>query len=235
MSRIYNVISPHLDDAALSCCLLLAANPGSRVTTIFADGPSSVRPLPPWDRAARCFADGADVMRIRREEDHKATALVRATAVHMSYWDRQYRNEHYGYYECTSDKQLLDAVAEDLLGHGPDLTLDGLVIPLGLGHPDHRLAADAGLMLAEDKPGQVFLYEELPYAVEDPAEVADRKERLAQRGFALEKDETLEFLDDRALKKAVFRCHASQRRQLRWRAKKAIRTPERVWKLVRYQ
>ena len=232
MSRIYNVISPHLDDAALSCCLFLAANPGSRVTTIFANGPSSVRPLPPWDRAARYFADGADVMRMRREEDHRAAALVQATAIHMPYWDRHYRNEQYGYQE-RADKQLFDAVAEDLLRHGPDLAVDGWVIPLGLGHPDHRLAADVGLMLAEQEAGHVFVYEELPYAVEDPAEVADRKERLAQLGFALEEDETLEFLDDRALKKAVFRCHASQRRQLRWRARKAIRTPERVWRLVR--
>ena len=232
MSRIYNVISPHLDDAALSCSLFLAANPGSRVTTIFANGPSSVRPLPPWDRAARYFADGADVMRARREEDHRAAALVQATAVHMPYWDRQYRNEQYGYQGC-AEKELFDAVAEDLLRRGPDLTVDGWVIPLGLGHPDHRLAADVGLMLAEDVPRQVFVYEELPYAVEDPADVAGRKERLSQRGFALVEDETLEFLDDPALKKAVFRCHTSQRRQLRWRARKAIRTPERVWRLVR--
>jgi LmbE family N-acetylglucosaminyl deacetylase len=232
MPRIYNVVSPHLDDAALSCSLLLAANPGSHITTIFANGPSSVRPLPPWDRAARYFADGADVMGTRREEDHRAAALVMATAIHLPYWDRQYRNERYGYQEC-AEKQLFDAVAEDLLRRCPDLTVDGLVIPLGLGHPDHRLAADVGLMLAENQPGPVFLYEELPYAVEDPADAADRKELLAQRGFVLEGDETLEFLDDRALKKAVFRCHASQRRQLRWRARKAIRTPERVWRLAR--
>lgn len=232
MSRIYNVISPHLDDAALSCSLLLAANPGSYITTIFANGPSSVRPLPPWDRAAGYFADGDDVMRMRREEDDRAAALVRATAIHMPYWDRQYRNEQYGYQGC-EEKQLLDTIAEDLLRRAPDLTVDGLVIPLGLGHPDHRLAADVGLTLAQDEPGQVFVYAELPYAVEDRADVEERKERLAQRGFSLEEDETLEFLDDRALKRAVFRCHTSQRRQLRWRARKAIRTPERAWRLVR--
>ena len=232
MLRIYNVISPHLDDAALSCTLLLAANPGSHITTIFANGPTSVRPLPPWDRAARYFADGADVMRTRREEDHTAAALVKATAIHLPFWDRQYRNERYGYQDY-EEKQLFDAVAEDLLRRGPDLTVDGLVIPLGLGHPDHRLAADVGLILAENQSGPVFLYEELPYSVELPADVADRKERLAQHGFALEQDETLEFLDDRTLKKAVFRCHVSQRRQLRWRARKAVRTPERVWRLVR--
>ena len=125
------------------------------------------------------------------------------------------------------------AIAEDLLRQDP--AADAWMIPLGLGHPDHRLAADAALIAAERwLPFQpVYVYEELPYAVEDPAEVAGRKRRLAERGLALEEDHTLERLDDRALKKAVFRCHASQRRQLRWRARTATRTPERVWKLVR--
>src|SRR5579863_3221040 len=97
MQRSYHVISPHLDDAALSCTLFLAANPGCRLTTVFAGGPSSVRPLTPWDRAARYFAEGADVTAIRRTEDTNAAALVNAEAVHLSFWDRQYRNPGYGY------------------------------------------------------------------------------------------------------------------------------------------
>jgi LmbE family N-acetylglucosaminyl deacetylase len=232
MAGVYHAISPHLDDAALSCCLFLAANPGSHLTTVFADGPSSVRPLPPWDRAAGCFADGDDVMRMRREEDGRAAALVRATAFHLPYWDRQYRNDRYGY-RGYPDQELVAAVARDLLRRSRDLVVDGWVLPLGLGHPDHRLVADAGLMAALHEPGPVFLYEELPYAAEKPAEVAERKRHLLERGFALEPDPTLRFLDDRALKRAVFRCHASQRRQLRWRARKAFRTPERIWRLVR--
>jgi LmbE family N-acetylglucosaminyl deacetylase len=171
-------------------------------------------------------------MGVRREEDDRAAALMHATTFHLTYWDRQYRNERYGY-QGYPDDELTAAVAQDLLRRSRDLAVDGWLLPLGLGHPDHRLAADAGLILAEHEPGQVFLYEELPYAVEKPADVAERKRRLLQRGFALEPDLTLQFLEDRALKRAVFRCHASQRRQLRWRARKAFRTPERVWRLVR--
>jgi LmbE family N-acetylglucosaminyl deacetylase len=232
MSRVLHVISPHLDDAALSCSLFMAANPGSYLTTVFADGPLSVRPLTPWDRAARYFADGADVMGTRRAEDARAAALIQATARHLSYWDRQYRNDRYGY-AGLPDRDLPEAIAEDLLRREP--AVDAWMIPLGLGHPDHRLAADAALIAAERwLPFQpVYLYEELPYAVEDPAEVAGRKRRLAERGLTLEADDTLDCLDDRALKKAVFRCHASQRRQLRWRARTATRTQERVWKLAR--
>jgi LmbE family N-acetylglucosaminyl deacetylase len=234
MSQILNVISPHLDDAALSCCLFTAANPGSRLTTIFADGPGSARPLTPWDKAAEDFSDGADMMGTRRQEDSKAAALIGATVRHMPYWGHQYRNDRYGYAGLT-DRDLPEAIAEDLMRQGQDLVGDGWLIPLGLGHPDHRLAAEAALIAAERwlQFQRVYLYEELPYAVQDRAEVAGRKWSLAARGFRLEEDHTLEWRHDSSLKKAVFECHASQRDQLRWHARTAMGTPERVWKLVR--
>lgn len=231
MTRVYNVVSPHLDDAALSCALLLAANPGSFVTTIFAAGPSSVRPLTPWDRAAKYFPEGADVTGVRRGEDISATALLRATAIHLTYWDRQYRNEGYGY-RGLSDEELPDAIAVTLAARRPPAAAAAWVMPLGLGHPDHRLAAQAGLILAGQEPGDVFLYEELPYAAEDASEVAARKRYFAERGFELKEDASVGIAADRALKAAVLRCHASQQRALRRRARIAMRTPERVWKIV---
>ena len=154
--RIYNVISPHLDDAALSCSLFLAANTRFTCTTN-ADMVSCVRAAAvPSLPAARYFADGADVMRTRREEDHRAAALRPGNGGSLPYWDRQYRNNQQYGYQGYAEKELFDAVAEDLLRHGPDPTIDGWVIPLGLGHPDHRLAADVGLLLTEDVPRQVF-------------------------------------------------------------------------------
>jgi LmbE family N-acetylglucosaminyl deacetylase len=234
MSQILNVISPHLDDAALSCSLFTAANPGSCLATVFADGPGSVRPLTPSDQAAGYSSDGAGVMGTRREEDSKAAALIGATVRHMPYWGHQYRNDRYGY-AGLPDRDLPKVIAEDLLRHGEDLAGDGWVIPLGLGHPDHRLAAEAALIAAEHwlQFQRVYVYEELPYAVHDLAETAGRKWSLAERGFRLEEDSTLAWRHDCALKKAVFECHASQRDQLRWQSRTAMATPERIWKLVR--
>ena len=227
MTRAYHVLSPHLDDAALSCSLLLAANPGSCVVTAFAAGPRSVRPLTPWDRGSKYFPEGADVTGIRRGEDISATALVGATAIHLSHWDRQYRNERYGY-SGLPDGELPAAIAASLAR----LRAPAWVIPLGLGHPDHRLAAEAGLILAEREPADVFVYEELPYALEDVPEVAVRKRYFAERGFELKEDGSVSIGADRALKAAVLRCHVSQRRALRRRLRAATRAPERVWKLV---
>jgi LmbE family N-acetylglucosaminyl deacetylase len=229
VTRVYNVVSPHLDDAALSCSLLLAANPGSYVTTVFAAGPGAVRPLTPWDRDAKYFAEGADVTGVRRGEDISAAALVRATAIHLSYWDRQYRNERYRY-QGLADEELPDAIAATLASLRPPAT--AWVIPLGLGHPDHRLVAEAGLILADREAGDVFLYEELPYAAEDASEVAARKRHFAERGFELKDDTSVGIAADRALKASVLRCHASQRRALRRRLRVTTRTPERVWKII---
>ena len=231
MSRIYNVVSPHPDDAALSCALFLAANPGSCITTVFAGGPPRVRPLTRWDRAARYFPEGADVTGVRRGEDISAAAMVHASARHLSFWDRQYRNDQYGY-DGVAEEDLVAAVAEAFMALSEQLNTTTWVIPLGLGHPDHRITAQAGLAWAQSHSGDTYLYEELPYAAEDPSDAADRRRYLTERGIGLETDETLEFLNDRALKAAMFRCHASQKRLLRRRAKVAMRTPERIWRLA---
>jgi LmbE family N-acetylglucosaminyl deacetylase len=230
--RIYNVISPHLDDAALSCSLLLAANPGSYVTTVFAGGPSSMRPLTTWDRLAGYFPEGADVVGIRRGEDISASAMVCAKPIHLTYWDRQYRNEDYGY-DGVPEAELAPAITAELLSQRPQAPADYWVIPLGLGHVDHRLAAEAGLLLAEREAGEFYVYEELPYSAELKAEVASRKNYFTERGFVLKEDPAIDIAEDRSLKAAVIRCHASQRRLLRRRVWPARRSPERIWRLLR--
>jgi LmbE family N-acetylglucosaminyl deacetylase len=231
VDNFYNVVSPHLDDVALSCSLFLAAHPGSRIITVFDGGPASVSPLTEWDKAARYFPDGADVSAVRRAEDIRAAALVKASTVHLGYWDRQYRTGNYGYHG-TAEDDLAGVIAEDLarrLGQDPW----PLVIPLGLGHADHRIAAEACLIFAGRRSCDTYLYEELPYYAEDHRDAAGRKAALARRGLALEEHVTIGSSAGRVLKQAVIECHASQRRPLgRRRLKMAVRTPERIWKLV---
>jgi LmbE family N-acetylglucosaminyl deacetylase len=231
VQRIYNIISPHLDDAVLSCAHFLAANPGSRITTVFANGPTSVIPLPPWDKAAKYFIEGTNVLGIRRGEDMSAAAFVNASTMHLSYWDRQYRRLEYGY-DGLSDTELPVTIADDLLSRSFQAPADAWVIPLGLGHPDHRITADAGFIFAKHYPGRIYLYAELPYAVEDQADMEKRKNLLAEQGFTLVSDSSLEFANDPALKAAAIRCHWSQHQSLRRRAKIAVRAPELIWELV---
>jgi LmbE family N-acetylglucosaminyl deacetylase len=227
----YSVLSPHLDDAVLSCALFVNAHPGSRIVTVFADGPASVRPLPAWDRATRFFAEGSDVMAVRREEDKKAASVLRASAEHLPFWDSQYRNEQYGYRGPEGD-ELVEAIVGHILGHAPNWHHSPWLIPLGLGHRDHRLVAEVGLRLTAHLPGGWHLYEDLPYALENRDDVQRRKLELQRRGFALGRDDDVPAEADRAIKKAAIACHASQRRTLRRRARAATRAQERLWVLV---
>ena len=84
------VLSPHLDDAALSCGQLLINRPGSHVVTAFSDGPV-VKKVPSWEVASGMFKPGDDVMAVRRSEDVEALSFAQAHAHHLGFWDLQFR------------------------------------------------------------------------------------------------------------------------------------------------
>ena len=77
------VLSPHPDDAVLSCGQFLARHPGTTVVTVFCGIPATY-PDPPrrWEQLAG-FAPGDDVAALRREEDRRALAVLDAYAVHL--------------------------------------------------------------------------------------------------------------------------------------------------------
>ena len=179
------VVSPHLDDAVLSCAQVLGAHPGSVVVTVFSGGPGVVDPLPPWDESAG-FGPGDDVTAARRHEDEAALAALGARAVHLGLWDHQYRNPSYGYEEPAGglDEAVDTALAAAIGAHDSIATW---LVPLGILHPDHRATAAAALRLARRRPELGWLvYEELPYHVAYGREAAKAAARLEQAGFTLE-------------------------------------------------
>ena len=127
--------------------------------------------------------------------------------------------------------ELPAAIAADLAAQAqPGLAW---VIPLGIHHPDHVVTAEAGLILAGGHDGPVYLYRELPYGPRYPAAVAEREQSLGQRGYALAADPSLGFARDPAWKAAIVGCHVSQRQALGRGLHTALRSPERIWRLVR--
>src|SRR5436305_15085471 len=79
------VVSPHLDDAVLSCARFMAAHPGCTVVTVFAGTPPAYpEPMRLWDEQSG-FAPGDDVMDARRHEDCAALAVLDATPHHLDF------------------------------------------------------------------------------------------------------------------------------------------------------
>jgi hypothetical protein len=74
-------ISTHLDDVALSCSHFLAAHPGATVVTVFAGAPPESR-VDGWNAKTTGEAYAPDALRVRRDEDALALAVVNASP----YW-----------------------------------------------------------------------------------------------------------------------------------------------------
>jgi LmbE family N-acetylglucosaminyl deacetylase len=166
------VVSPHLDDAVLSCGQLLAAHPGAVVVTVFAGRPPSGAPLTRWD-AASGFRDGDDVVGARRAEDRAALAALDARPVWLRFRDRQYGPP-------PAPDRVTAALGRVLAAVRPD----AVVLPLGLYHSDHRLASEAALALRPaGGGGRWFVYADAIYRAHPGDPVGERLGHLAAAGL----------------------------------------------------
>jgi LmbE family N-acetylglucosaminyl deacetylase len=180
------VISPHLDDAVLSCGRLLWAHPGSVVVTVFDGGPAAINPITWWD-AESGFGAGDDVIAARHAEDAAALAVLGASGVYLGFWDAQYRDGAYGYaggHGAALEAQVADALDAVVTDAGTATTM--WLMPLGLVHPDHQAAHGAARAVARRQPALGWaVYEELPYYDEFPDSVLPARAGLEAEGFAL--------------------------------------------------
>jgi LmbE family N-acetylglucosaminyl deacetylase len=145
------ILSPHFDDAVLSCWHVLASAREVFVVNVFAGEPPAGT-LGWWDRLAGA-TDSAAVVRVRVEEDRQALALAGATAVNLPFLDGQYRES-----DCSRGKILEELVPVLVAGAR-------LYAPAALGncHPDHSAVRDAALAL-HARGAEVVLYADLPHA-----------------------------------------------------------------------
>lgn len=151
------VVSPHLDDGAMSCGCLIASLARRRrvaVATVFAGHPPAATGGTEWDRAAG-FPAAAAAVRARRAEDRAALGMLGAQACWLPFADSQYGRS-----------PRAAAIARRLAALPALRRAAPLVIfPLGLFHSDHRLAREAVLaMMRRGVPGLACLaYEDALY------------------------------------------------------------------------
>jgi LmbE family N-acetylglucosaminyl deacetylase len=202
-------VSPHPDDAALSCggLILRLREAGDEVTilTIFSAYGRLDR-LTPYQRLALGFGedggpnDGgpndrvptpSQVMELRRDEDRAYARRVGAALIHLDLPDAVFRN-YVGDEELMGEPKPGDpAPVAELATVNRDLRPERVYLPMAVGsHVDHRLARRAGIALSETgelDAEAVRFYEDFPYAhnlaFDDPAGL---DAELAAAGLALE-------------------------------------------------
>jgi len=146
------VVSPHLDDAAMSlgAAISRAARAGAHVTvlTVLAGDPASAEPAGEWDRSSG-FATAGEAALARRDEDFRACELLGARPFWLPHGDEQYERG-------ATDDEIRSAVVE--------AAGNALVLLPGfpLAHDDHRWVHD--LLTGAFEPGRLGFYAEQPYA-----------------------------------------------------------------------
>lgn len=170
-------LSPHLDDAALSCGgqIYQATQAGKSVwiVTVMAGDPPAMTAHATSalvDELHQRWQLAEDAVAARREEDLAACAILGATAHHLSVPDCVYRGED-GQFFYKENPEIFGAI------HPQEATLvlrlaedfcslpqtQQVFVPLGVGHHvDHllvRAAAEAAWSVA-----RLTYYEEYPYA-----------------------------------------------------------------------
>jgi LmbE family N-acetylglucosaminyl deacetylase len=169
------ILSPHLDDAALSCGGLLHAlrGVGTLVVTLCSGNPPPI--MAPDGRGKMPARRGHVSPRIRRAEDIAAMRAIDAAYVHLSFPDAIYLRSvasgkliYLGARErwlaphaddAAYIEELYRLLSRICLDLGPIL----LVSPLGIGdHVDHQITARVALRLAAAGAHLLF-YEDFPY------------------------------------------------------------------------
>lgn len=218
------VVSPHFDDAVLSCGLLLSANPSAIVCTVFA-APPRQNMTTEWDQKSG-FKDAFEAMQARQHEDAAALEMLGAEPVHLHFCDAQY-----------GQTPLLDELAEalhhTLRAHNPDK----VIIPLGLFHSDHTLVSDACLQLVTQMRDTVFhAYEDVPYRRMDQT-VPRRIEELTKRGYMFSPADDLpatvsQSFSHEQMKREAIGAYTSQLRAFGQGAHATLYSAEKYWQLT---
>jgi LmbE family N-acetylglucosaminyl deacetylase len=212
------VLSPHFDDAALSCAALIAREKPVDVLTVFAGEPDPPR-QGEWDRLTG-FSDSTESNRARRAEENAAFAgsphrLAFLDLVELDYLAGP-RVPDDAKTIATAASRWLEEYADGVVAvpagagqiAGPITRLRrrlGVQIPLR--HLDHIFVRDAALDAVPFHSGaEAVLYEEFPYLWGRPA---DAEVRLVARTRGLSVEQIVAPIDPRA-KASRISVYASQ-------------------------
>lgn len=182
MKRIL-MVSPHLDDAILSCGAFITRNVRKKnavtVATVFSGTIETDRysPLAKWFHGICGLGDNA--MEIRCIEDKKACSFLRAKCIQLKLQECLYRfnpdgcpryPEEKSIYnaDINNEQDTIDRICTELMHQMQLDTFDEILVPLGIGrHIDHLVARKAVEALSAQNlfnNSKTLYYEDIPYA-----------------------------------------------------------------------
>jgi LmbE family N-acetylglucosaminyl deacetylase len=146
------ILSPHLDDAVLSCWHLFESSRRVRVINVFTGLP--IRNGAAWWDRMTGSNDSGRRMEERLAEDRDAHARTGAEAENLPLLDEQYRNGD-------APAGLVERIAAALEGER------SIYAPaaMGFGSRDHELVRAAAQRLCEEPDLDLHLYADLPHAI----------------------------------------------------------------------
>lgn len=191
-------VSPHLDDAALSCASFLSKNPGSIVITALSGAPDTDHDGYNATTTGETYAPKAIAQ--RRREDADAMALLSAQPVWIDLYDNDYLHQ----FPRTADKHdIMAAIDREI----EEAQAAAVVAPLGFVHSDHVAVSNACLQLSLASTREWYLYMDMPYAQTFPKEL-DRRLRDVRRVFEVESLEPFPANGER--KREAVKCYQTQ-------------------------
>jgi LmbE family N-acetylglucosaminyl deacetylase len=202
------IVSPHLDDAALSCGGRMLGDMATLVVNVFSRST--------WWR----FGGEGEIERVlecRRAEESLVGRLTGEPAVALDLPEALLRGhamaEVFTATPDARDAEVTEQIGTKVAAIAREHPLAHWYLPLGIGgHIDHRIARDAALAALEragTTPTHVHFYEDLPYAAK-LAPNADFAHHLPGRVLV---EERLDIEDELPWKIEVLRAYASQ---FRW-------------------
>ncbi|MGB9301569.1 MAG: PIG-L family deacetylase [Anaerolineae bacterium] len=211
-------LSPHFDDAVLSCGGLIRRQVLSGtpvlVVTVFAGEPQHVELSAYATQIHSRWGNATHPTTVRRKEDRSAMNLLGAEYLHLAYADAIYRFSQDSFV-YSSDQELFGPIhpSEATLVSRLAAMVAGLptsqdvtvYAPLAVGnHVDHQLVRDSLLSLQAGS-SQIVFYEDYPY-VDKPGALTDALRMLGTQEWESE----LQLLDEQCLKAKIAAIAAYQ-------------------------